>query len=362
MNAGVSRSLPYAPPDRSSTPAHRSPTVARHPRESGFPATSGASLSGPLDEVVRLPSLAPDEHATLRADIAARGVQVPVEVDEDGAILDGYERAAIATELGIGYPVIVREGLTDAGKLAHRLVLNLARRHLTKETRDSLIRELRARGLSLPAIRDTMRQAGASVGYGTIQRATQGVRLDRVAGRDGKSYPASPTARRGIPLALTSSASPEWYTPPHVLDLVVELFGAIDLDPCAESDRSVPAARHFTAAEDGLAHEWHGRVFLNPPYGKTIGLWMAKLRYEFAQRRVTEAIALVPAKPDTDWWAALDGEWMCFVHGRLRFANSSTGAPFPSVLVYLGPDAHRFTEVFRALGDVWQRIELRTCP
>ena len=29
----------------------------------------------------------------------------------------------------------------------------------------------------------------------------------------------------------------------------------------------MPAGKHFTAAEDGLSREWHGRVYMNPPYG-----------------------------------------------------------------------------------------------
>jgi len=37
------------------------------------------------------PNLAPDEYEALKADIKARGVRVPVEYDEAGAILDGHQ-------------------------------------------------------------------------------------------------------------------------------------------------------------------------------------------------------------------------------------------------------------------------------
>lgn len=77
-----------------------------------------------------LPPLSPEEYAALRADIAARGVLVPVERDENGAILDGHHRSAIAAELGIEAPAVTRAGLTEAQKREHVLKLNLLRRQL----------------------------------------------------------------------------------------------------------------------------------------------------------------------------------------------------------------------------------------
>ena len=56
-----------------------------------------------------LPPLQVAAYAALRGDISRRGVLVPVEVDEDGEILDGHNRQAIADELGIDCPRVVRE-------------------------------------------------------------------------------------------------------------------------------------------------------------------------------------------------------------------------------------------------------------
>ncbi len=39
-----------------------------------------------------------------------------------------------------------------------------------------------------------------------------------------------------------SSVTAEWTTPPAVLTRVVQCLGAIDLDPCADGGRTVPAA------------------------------------------------------------------------------------------------------------------------
>jgi len=78
-----------------------------------------------------LPKLSEEDYQRLRADIAERGIMVPVEVDEDGNILDGHHRMAIAQELGIKCPTIVRREMAEHDKRIHAVMLNLARRQLT---------------------------------------------------------------------------------------------------------------------------------------------------------------------------------------------------------------------------------------
>jgi N6-adenosine-specific RNA methylase IME4 len=79
-----------------------------------------------------LPDLAGDDYARLRDDIAERGVLVPVEVDEDGQMLDGHHRQRIAAELGVDCPSVVRRGLAEHEKRLHTVALNLVRRQLTE--------------------------------------------------------------------------------------------------------------------------------------------------------------------------------------------------------------------------------------
>jgi phage N-6-adenine-methyltransferase len=153
-----------------------------------------------------------------------------------------------------------------------------------------------------------------------------------------------------------SSETAEWYTPRHVLDAVVVALGSIDLDPCAEPARSVPASAHYTVDDDGLGREWSGSIYMNPPYGRPIGDWTAKLAAEYAAGRVTAAVALVPARTETDWFAELDADVICLIHGRLAFGGMDTAAPFPSVAAYLGPDPERFADAFASLGPVYRRI------
>ena len=81
-----------------------------------------------------MPALPAEDYEALKADIAARGVMVAIEVDEYGNILDGYNRIKVCRELGINdYPVVVRSGLSEAEKLTHARRVNLLRRHLSQE-------------------------------------------------------------------------------------------------------------------------------------------------------------------------------------------------------------------------------------
>jgi N6-adenosine-specific RNA methylase IME4 len=89
-----------------------------------------------------MPPLSADEYEALKADIAARGVMVPVEYDEFGAVLDGHHRLQICEELGISqWPRLIRHGLSDHEKRRHARRLNLDRRHLDTAARRKLIED-----------------------------------------------------------------------------------------------------------------------------------------------------------------------------------------------------------------------------
>jgi hypothetical protein len=163
--------------------------------------------------------------------------------------------------------------------------------------------------------------------------------------------------------ALCSSASVEWYTPAEILDLVREVFGTIDLDPCWHPHSLVRAARTYSAAADGLSRRWSGKVFLNPPYGRVIDKWVAKLVEEHAGGRVPEAIAVLPARTDTAWFQRLDVYPRVFVHGRLRFvcgqprSGPASSPTLPTAIFYLGPQLQRFARIFESVGPTYIRYQ-----
>jgi DNA N-6-adenine-methyltransferase (Dam) len=155
-----------------------------------------------------------------------------------------------------------------------------------------------------------------------------------------------------------SSDTPEHYTPAEIVELVIACLGAIDVDPCSNPGTpNVPASTHYTADDDGLTRTWHGRVYMNPPYGDAIDAWVEKLCAEHRAGRVSEALALLPARIDTQWFRRLRDYCCCFIEGRLTFGGNTDPAPFPSVVVYLGDDIGKFFHHFQAIGDIWQRIE-----
>lgn len=157
---------------------------------------------------------------------------------------------------------------------------------------------------------------------------------------------------------MGSSESPEWYTPQMVIERVLDMFGSIDTDPCSNSHENpnIPAHTLYTKDDDGLAHTWYGKTYLNPPYGTEIGKWTNKLIADYKQGNVEEALALLPARIDTAWFYPLYEFLMCNVRGRIQFANSPYSAPFPCVIVYLGRREDVFIATFKSLGPIMRRI------
>jgi ParB-like chromosome segregation protein Spo0J len=141
-----------------------------------------------------LPELAADDFGRLKASILERGVEAPVVVDEDGAIIDGRNRALIADSLGIDYPKIVRAGLADYEKRILAVELNLARRQLTEAQKVLIgekikpdIRE-RARQRQIAAQNNDAGRAARSSGQLTGTGETRDEVAETIGLGSGSSY------------------------------------------------------------------------------------------------------------------------------------------------------------------------------
>lgn len=141
----------------------------------------------------------------------------------------------------------------------------------------------------------------------------------------------------------------EWLTPPWLLDRL----GSFDLDPCAPVNRPWnTAARHYTIRDNGLSRPWHGRVWLNPPYGKQTFLWLDRL----ADHR-EGGMALIFARTETKgfsrsvWHRA---RYILFLHGRLRFWTvdgiEADSANAPSCLVAYRAEERPFLSALHREG------------
>lgn len=126
-----------------------------------------------------------------------------------------------------------------------------------------------------------------------------------------------------------------WATPAWLVAQLSEEFGPFELDPAA-TPTNAKAPRFYTREQDGLKQPWEGRVFLNPPYGPGIGLWMRKA-WESA-RGGALVVCVIPCRPDTEWWHGwvMRGE-IRFIKGRLQYGASRTSAPFSSCVVIFRP-------------------------
>ena len=160
--------------------------------------------------------------------------------------------------------------------------------------------------------------------------------------------------------AGNSSLHQGWETPVWLLQILYGVFGAFDLDPCSPTHNRqmalVEARVHYTMEDDGLALRWHGKVFVNPPYGRALRLWTVKARTEVVSGNARLVVGLLPARTDTRWWHqdVAGNASVFFLRGRLSFGDSGQGAPFPSALAVWGGTDAELVALRAALPDAWQ--------
>jgi DNA N-6-adenine-methyltransferase (Dam) len=159
---------------------------------------------------------------------------------------------------------------------------------------------------------------------------------------------------------------------------IIDALGPFDLDPCAADPRPWDCAvENITEAQNGLDRQWHGRVWLNPPFDRyKVGRWIGRLA---EHRRGT---ALLHARTETEWfricWQRATA--MLFMAKRLIFVKpdgtpctaksgevANSGAP-PVLVAFGDYDASRLrsfaaAEHGGALVERWQLFDsLAICP
>ena len=128
--------------------------------------------------------------------------------------------------------------------------------------------------------------------------------------------------------AMFSSKTDIWETPQDFFDKLNEEF-RFQTDVCA-SPENAKCKRFYTPEQDGLAQEWSGACWCNPPYGRQIGKWVRK-----ASESKATTVMLIPARTDTAWFHdyIYGKAEVRFVRGRLKFGQAKNSAPFPSMVV-----------------------------
>jgi|GEM_PF-1524858 len=169
---------------------------------------------------------------------------------------------------------------------------------------------------------------------------------------------ANPETEQQLNHRAKGTGQNEWYTPAQYIEAAREVLGVIDLDPAssAEANETVDAERFLTIDDDGLSHEWHGALWMNPPYSQpAIMDFCTKLVAEYEEGRTTAAIALTHNYTDTAWFHRLASSCLsvCFTRGRIAFEglNGEKASPTQGqAFFYFGDDTARFELIFRQFG------------
>lgn len=175
----------------------------------------------------------------------------------------------------------------------------------------------------------------------------------------------APPHRKSSFEAMTSSESNEWYTPPEFIELARAVMGGIDIDP-ASNERTqewIQAKVWYGIDDDGFNRDWHGRLWLNPPYGHPkpklgihgAGDWIQKAIAAYDAGNVTQAVLLV--RGDSKGVKELVRRFpQCETSERIQFiaADPSKGgnAPPTGRFFYMGERISEFYKHFCKVGSI----------
>ena len=135
---------------------------------------------------------------------------------------------------------------------------------------------------------------------------------------------------------LFSSKRQDWATPWPLFHEVDKEF-EFTLDAAA-SPHNAKCERFLTKDDDALSQDWTlhagaGTVWLNPPYGRSIGKWIQKAYQTSLDGN--PVVCLTFCRPDTQWWHryAMKAAEIRLIEGRVSFGENSGPAPAPSCLL-----------------------------
>ena len=133
-------------------------------------------------------------------------------------------------------------------------------------------------------------------------------------------------------------------------------MGSIDTDPASNdiANKVVKAEKYYTIETNGLAHDWTGNVWMNPPYSSDlISKFVEKLKEQRAN--YNQAIILVNNATETQWFYEIVkiASAVCFPKSRVKFymPDGKTGAPLQGqAVLYVGNNNEKFISAFGGIG------------
>jgi len=113
--------------------------------------------------------------------------------------------------------------------------------------------------------------------------------------------------------------SDEWYTPKYIFDALGCEFD-MDVSAPFDIDQIHTPCKYYINA-NSLDLEWHGFVWMNPPFGGRNGLvpWLNKI-YKHGN-----GVALTPDRTSAPWWqdTAMKADAHLQIDGKVRFISGN---------------------------------------
>jgi hypothetical protein len=135
-------------------------------------------------------------------------------------------------------------------------------------------------------------------------------------------------------------------------------MGNIDLDPASHSlpQTWIKASQTFTAKDNGLNHQWTGRVWLNPPYSSGLHYWIDKIITTYEQGHVSQAVLLLKPAVGSSWYQRLTADSRA-VNRINAFALSMLRA-FPKKAPYTATPSFIWGTIFPVLLKCSRPLEI----
>jgi ParB family chromosome partitioning protein len=188
------------------------------------------------------------------------------------------------------------------------------------------------------------------------------VQQQAIAAISEQEEPAKEVMREAVRAHVANnSGNNEWYTPARHIEIARQVMGGIDCDPATSeiANQTVKAETFFTAADDGLAQTWRGRVWMNPPYAQPlINDFAEAVSAKFESGEIDQACILVNNATETQWFQRMlsVANAVCFPKSRIKFIDPSgkpSGAPLQGqAIIYMGDNVRAFRAAFKPEGAV----------
>ncbi len=165
-------------------------------------------------------------------------------------------------------------------------------------------------------------------------------------------------------MACQKSGVQDYFTPPEYIEKAREAMGDIDLDaashPLANRTHKIPD--YFHTGRSAFHNDWHGRVWLNPPYGNNAP-WFERI-LQFVESGEVEQLCML--SPMWAFQTQLARPVMELTSGLIllsptpRFWGNKNpdkvGSNQPHGIIYIGPNSKRFYRAYSGLGFPMQPV------